>query len=250
MSALLSSELLKLRTTRVAWGYTIAVAALTALAAAGTVGSARELERFDPDFQPDLVTSAGTSGLLALLLGITLVTNEFRHGTITPSLLVTPVRERFLAAKGLVAVIAGIVFATAGALVVAAIAIPWLTALDIPLQLGDGDVWLGFGRILLDAALWGAIGVGIGGLVHGQVGALVGTIIWLLLVEPLAGFLLELIELDFVAKLLLGRASGAITGSEGEDVFGFWPSLGIMLGYVAVLGALAVVRTRSRDVTG
>lgn len=250
MTALIASELLKLRTTRAAFVYPIVLVALTGLAAAGELGGSDDDRRLEDSFQADLLTGTTFAGVLALILGITAVTNEFRHGTITPSLLVTPVRERFLAAKGLVAVIAGIVFATAGALVVAAIAIPWLTALDIPLQLGDGDVWLGFGRILLDAALWGAIGVGIGGLVHGQVGALVGTIIWLLLVEPLAGFLLELIELDFVAKLLLGRASGAITGSEGEDVFGFWPSLGIMLGYVAVLGALAVVRTRSRDVTG
>ena len=250
MSALLSSELLKLRTTRVAWGYTIAVAALTALAAAGTVGSARELERFDPDFQPDLVTSAGTSGLLALLLGITLVTNEFRHGTITPSLLVTPSRSRLLAGKGLAALLTGAALAVIALALVAAIAVPWLAALDVPLEPTDGDVVANAAGVVLAAALWGALGVAFGGVVHSQVGALIGALLWFLLGEPLVGALLGLVDLDGVAPYLPGAALDAVAGgTTTEDALSRLGGTAVALLYVSVLGALAIARTDRTDVT-
>ena len=250
MTALLSAELLKLRTTRVAWGYTIAVAALTALAAAGTVGSAREFERFEPDFQPELVTAAGTSGLLALLLGITLVTNEFRHGTITPSLLVTPSRPRLLAGKALASVLTGAALAVVALALVAAIALPWLAALDVPLEPTDGEVIRNAAGVVLAAALWGALGVAFGGVVHSQVGALIGALLWFLLGEPLVGALLGLVDLDGVAPYLPGAALDAVSGgTTTEDALSQTAGIAVSLLYVGVLGALAIVRTERTDVT-
>ena len=251
MRNLVASEFLKLRTTRAVYVYPVVLVALTGLAAAGEIGAASDIRRREQDFQQDLVVGSTFAGVLALIVGITAITGEFRHGTIMPSLLVSPVRERLLAAKALAAALVGLAFTVAGTLVVAAIAIPWLSALDVPLELADTDLWLGFGRIVLDAVIWGLLGVAVGGIVHSQVGALMGAILWLLLVEPLLGFLLGLIDLDFVAKLLLGPASSAITGSDGdENVLDFWPGLGVALAYVVVLSAAAVARTRARDVTG
>ena len=48
---------------------------------------------------PDLLGIAGLSQLFTLVLGILAVSTEFRHGTITPSLLVVPDRTRLVLAK-------------------------------------------------------------------------------------------------------------------------------------------------------
>jgi len=71
------------------WGW-----ALGGLAAAAEIGSAEDARRSTLEFQVGLVEAAGIAGLLGLILGITIVTTEFRHGTITPTFLAAPVRER------------------------------------------------------------------------------------------------------------------------------------------------------------
>src|SRR5688500_20340978 len=87
--------LLKLRTTRV-----IYVLAGIALLFSGLVAAIVAAEEgLDDDPALGLAEIAGTSGFLALVLGILLTTNEHRHGTITSTVLVTPRRPRVLGAK-------------------------------------------------------------------------------------------------------------------------------------------------------
>lgn len=249
MTALLQSELLKLRTTRAVVAFPLALVALTALAVAATIGGSRDAERRAGDFQLDLVGSAGFAGVLALILGIVSITAEFRHGTITPTFLVAPVRERVLAAKAGAALATGALLAVAGIVVVGAVALPWLAAIDVPLAVGDGDVWTRAARLVLGAALSGAAGVAVGSIVHNQVGALVGALLWLLVVEPLIDLLIDLLGSQDGGRLLPGRALDAVSAAPAEDVLRFWPGLGLALAYVAALGALGALRTRGRDVT-
>lgn len=250
MSALLAAELLKLRTTRSRFVYPLVAVLLTGLATAGTIGASRDAERFGEGFQPDLVGTASVAGLLALVLGIVSVTGEFRHGTITPTLLVAPVRERVLASKAVAAVLAGVAFGVVAVTAVAAIAVPWLTALDVPLTLGDGDVWTRALRVLVAAALWGALGVAFGALVHSQTAALVAALMWLLIGEPLLGALLTIPDWRSAQRFFPGQALDAVSSpASSEELLGPWAGLGVALVYVAVLGALGVARTRSRDIT-
>ena len=44
--------------------------------------------------------TAGFATIFALLFGIVVVTAEFRHGTITPTFLVTAARTRVILSKG------------------------------------------------------------------------------------------------------------------------------------------------------
>ena len=84
MTALLSAELLKLRTIRATWGYVIVVLALAALVNTGNLGATSDDERRELGFQERLFLDASfPAAILAVLLGILLFTNEFRHGTIT-----------------------------------------------------------------------------------------------------------------------------------------------------------------------
>lgn len=249
MSALLRSELLKLRTTRTSWGYVLVLVGLAALSSAARVGSAPQSERLRDDFLSDLVsTGAGLAGVFALLLAIILVTNEFRHGTATPTFLVTPARERVLAAKAAAGALAGVALAAVALLVVAAVVLPWLGVLDVPLHLG-GDVVARAGGVVLATALWGMLGVAVGGFVHNQVASLLSALLWLLIAEPLLGVLLRVVGLDGVPPYLPARAFAAITDGTTEDTLSFGGGLAVVLVTIAAAGVLAVWRTRRRDVT-
>ena len=247
MSALVGAELLKLRTTRAWIGYLLALALLTGIGVAAQIGSAVDAELGERGFQLDLVETASVSGLIALLLGITSVTWEWRHGTITPTFLTTPRRERVVAAKLVAAALVGGALAIAGVLVVLAVAVPWLAAEGAPLSLG-GATWGRIGRLFLAAALWGAIGAAVGSLVHSQVGALVGAIIWLVLGEALVVGLLGLADVEGAGDYLPGQALGALDGSS-DDGLPAWAGALVGVCYLGVLGLLGALRSRRRDVT-
>ena len=247
MTRLFAAELLKLRTIRTAWGYALAVIGLAGLLAAGNIGSPPEGGRRAPDYQFDLVlTGTLPAVLLALLLGILLFTNEFRHGTISRTLLATPRRPVLVGVKLLTGAAAGLGLALLAIATVAGVAIIWLSAIDVPLELADasGAVWRG----LVAAALIGALGAAVGGFVHSQVGALVGTLIWLFVAEPIVWVLLGLIELDGVADYLPAVTVLSITDPESENL-SYAGTVGMAVVWTAVGTALAVLRTRRKDIT-
>ena len=248
MTALLAAEYRKLRSVRSFWGYLLALVALVGIGAAGTIGGATEARRAEPSFGPELASVAGVATLIAIVLGIVVVTNEFRHGTITPTFLVTPVRERVLAAKLVFGVAGGIVLALLALVVVAAVAVPWLLALGESVPLG-GDTVQRAAEVVLHAALWAALAVAIGAAVHGQVAALLGTIIWVLVAENLIRALAGVLDVDAVAKFLPDAALSAIAGQGPDDRLTFVPALLVSLGWIALVGAVGVIRTSRTDVT-
>ena len=100
MTRLYASELLKLKTLRGTWGFVLVAVGLAALFTAGNIGGMTEEARLEPRYQFRLVLDmAFSTGILSLLLGIVLVTNEFRHGTIARTLLAVPRRWRLIATK-------------------------------------------------------------------------------------------------------------------------------------------------------
>ena len=95
MTRLFAAELLKLRTLRSTWGFGFVALLFAGLVTAGNIGGSPEADRLDPELQFRIVLDAAFPGsILALLMGIILVTNEFRHGTIARTLLATPRRGR------------------------------------------------------------------------------------------------------------------------------------------------------------
>jgi len=247
MTALLAAELLKLRTIRATWGYVIVVLALAALVNTGNLGASSDDERLEPGFQERIFLDAAfPTAILALLLGILLFTNEFRHGTITRTLLVTPRRNTLVAAKIAAGAGVGIAFAAIVVVVTAVMALIWLSVLDIPLDLGEGAS--GAWRALVALTVAGAFGAAVGGAVHSQVGALVGALVWMFVGEPLAWVILGLLDIDRVADYLPAAAVIGATDSSDEGL-PFAGKIGVALGWVAVATALAVVRTNRRDMS-
>jgi ABC-2 type transport system permease protein len=249
MTALVRSELLKVRTTRGGWAYPIVIVLLVGLAIAGEVGSADELERDRLDFQLGLVDSTGIAALLAIILGITMTTAEFRHGTITPTFLGEPRRERVLGAKGLAVLVLSLLFALLALVVAAAVGIPLLSALGAELHVGDDEILTRAAQGLLLVVLWGLLGLAIGAAVHSQIVGLVGTLLWVFLAETLLIGLFGLVDLDGATAYLPFQALDAADGTGGADLLDYRPGVGVSLAWIAAIGAVGVVRTRRRDIT-
>jgi len=185
VTAELRAELLKQRTTRTNIGLVAAMAALVLAAVLmhGLLLPADDLA--DADDQLQIVFGWGEvlGALFAALLGAMTFTGEFRYGTIRPTLIVTPRRDRLVAAKLLAGVLIGSAFGLLAGGLSAVTASAALTArgIDIEIQASDYAVLvLGSAGA---AALWAAIGVGLGAAIRNQVPVLVGICAWLLFLE-------------------------------------------------------------------
>ena len=249
MIAVVRSELLKIRTTRGWFAYLVVLVALVGIGAAAEVGSRSLDERSGLDFQYALVDLIGISSLLAIILGITIVTTEFRHGTITPTLLATPGRERVLAGKAIAGVLIAILFAVLAILVVLIVASIYTSIDGGQLELADGDVVERTATNVLGVVLWLLMGVAIGTVVHSQVAALVGTLVWLFLVETLLVGLFSLLDVDALEEYLPFHALDGADGTGGDNLLSYGPALAVTCGWIALLGAAGVVRTSRRDIT-
>jgi len=249
VTALVRAELLKIRTTRGWWAYLVVLVGLVGIGTAAEVGSRSLDERTGLDFQLALVDLVGITSLLAIILGITMVTSEFRHGTITPTLLATPGRERVLAGKTVAGVLVAIFFAALAFAVIGAVAAVWVSIDGGELQVADADVAARALKTLVGVVLWLLLGVAIGAVVHSQVAALVGTLVWLFLVETLLVGLFSLIDIDSVAEYLPFHALDGADGAGGDNLLDYWPALAVSCAWIAVLGVAGAVRTRRRDIT-
>jgi ABC-2 type transport system permease protein len=247
MTRLFGAELLKLRTLRSTWGFLLVALLFAGLVTAGNIGGSPADDRFDPELQFRMVLDAAFPGaILALLLGIILVTNEFRHGTIARTLLATPRRPRFVAVKLLAGGIVGIALMAAMIVVIAVTAAIWLGALDVPLE--PGEAADGAWRALVVATLAGVLGAAVGGAVHSQVGALVGVLLWMFVLEPICWVVLGLVDLEGVSEYLPAAALGGSVDTADEGLS--WSrSVAVACGWAAVASVLAVVRTGRKDIT-
>jgi ABC-2 type transport system permease protein len=198
----------------------------------------------------DLVQGASFAGTFVTVVGILLVTNEYRHGTIASTFLVEPHRERVLIAKLAAALLAGAVYAIVALATVAAVALPWLAARGDELPLG-GQAVEGVGLLFVSFMLSGALGASVGAIVRNQVGAIVATLLWFLALEPLVGLLAALLQGDIsetsaISKYLPGAALGAVVGGAGGDAsLRIGPAIAVTAAYVAALalvGGVAMVR--------
>jgi ABC-2 type transport system permease protein len=240
VTTLLRAELLKLRTTRT---FVALVAAALGLSLLVVVLAAALAKNATEDDVHDLFTS-DFSGLFIVLLGVTGMAGEWRHRTITSTVLAAPDRVKLLAAKVASYAIAGAVlsFVVTVALMVAGTIV--LAARDQP-TLGIVDLADILWRNLATAAYFGALGVCVGALVRNQVIGIVGLLVFGLAVEP-ALFALT----DNVAKFLpVSGAPNAVTQTSFGDNAHLSPgaALAVMLGWIGLGFVASGVTLERRD---
>ena len=248
MSPVLRSELLKHRTTRTILQLPLWMVGLVALIVLLHVFSLDVATLGQRDGQLKVLgwgTSVGA--LFAALLGALSITSEIRHGTIRPTLLATPRRARVIIAKVGASALAGLAIGLLAETLTAGLESAGLASRGINIALTAGDYLQLLAGGAVSAALWAAIGVGIGAIVRNQVGAVVGLCVWLLLIETtLIG------NVPAAGKFVPGAAAGALAGAiqtQSESKL-LAPALGALLlaAYAGAAIAAGLITTERRDI--
>jgi ABC-type transport system involved in multi-copper enzyme maturation permease subunit len=244
MVSLVRSEVIKLTSTRTFYGLIAGAVAVVLLGTASTIISADPRSLDGPlREQPFYVLASINAGLFALVLGIRAFTDEFRHGTIITTLLASESRVRVLAGKVTVAALAAAVLAlvTEGAMMGTALLLS--SARGAGLRVTSSDV-AGMLGMVLALALWAAVGVALGAVVRHQVAAIVGGLIWVLVVENLGSSLL-----GDLGRYLPGQAAHALARATGTGEALALPLAAAFLGaYVLVAAFISASALVRRDV--
>jgi ABC-type transport system involved in multi-copper enzyme maturation permease subunit len=230
---LLRSEWIKLLTIRTTWVMIgigllcegLFAGLLTGLASFGDIGQIDEV-----------ITGLGLLMTLMLVLGVLIITTEFRHGTASSTFLVSPRRWPVLVAKLgaglLIGVLAGLLFV----LVNGGLALPIYSGRGGTLP-PTGDIVEVYAGVVVSFALLTAFGLGIGAIVRNQVGAIIAAIAVFFVISGLPELLPGTIGEYFPAQAvgtLHGRVEGdgTLTQVEGGLVLAAWSLALVAIGTV------------------
>jgi ABC-2 type transport system permease protein len=233
MSAQIKAELLKLRTTRTVIALILGMIALVLIFTLldGLLSNLSGL--MGKENQRTLLSVSSLTGVFSALAGVLLVTSEYRFGTIRPTMLFNPVRSHVLAAKVFAGALAGVAFGVVGEAIGWAIGYAVLEGRGITIVLNGGDILLLTLGGLAGTVLWGAIGAGLGAVIHNQVGAIIALLGWGLVVDNLLFGLAP-----SVGRFMPDRASDALMGLRVHHLLA--PGAGAVI-LIAWAGALAVL---------
>lgn len=250
MIALVRAEWTKLFTTKVWIGLLIGACVMVGGFAALFTATAGDPESPFPavgtaGYEELIFATATSANVLFLILGIIGMTQEYRHRTATPTFATTPRRWKVVVAKLIAYAMAAVPFA------LAVLAVNYLVVLLYAGALGEapslsGDNLRVLGTVGLTLVIYAVIGVGLGALLRNQVGAIVGGLVYLFVIEPLIAFIPATAS---AYKWLPGGATEALTADTGFfELLEPWQGGLVLVGYgllAALLGALFAVR---RDV--
>jgi ABC-2 type transport system permease protein len=251
MKALITAELLKLR-TRTTAGLLLATFALVPLTAAvgipRTGATSAPVALNDPSLLAITVGSSfGVPEVLIVLLGGLAFTQEFRYGTMTSTYLGEPRRARILLAKWVsLALISGV--ATVGTLLIAvAVSVAIIHGRHGTITVGAQFWQMAVAAYILMSA-YGVVGVALGALIRNQVAAVVAVLVWMLAVEYIV-----LPSWPAVGRWLpLGVATSLLQIGPSLDLDGKLLPVAVaavvLLAYTAVALLLAARVTPRRDV--
>lgn len=278
MTGLVRSELRKFFTVRMWWGLTLAAfllgAGLTALSGwfmvHGSIpmpnGESLSLAESmdDVSLARMIYTQSISMGyLLTFVMGIIVIGGEYRHKTLTATLLAAPRRGSLILAKVVAVAVTSTVIALAhlaGSVLAGAVLLGSAGHEIFP---DPGQLGLVFLRVILVLVLWGLIGLGLGVLIPNQVVALfVGVaIVWI--IEPLLGVFIQLATWgETLASYLPAQVSLATVDAysgmpeETQQMFGvsgttltWWVAALVLAGYAALMTAVGWFLTHRRDVS-
>jgi ABC-2 type transport system permease protein len=249
VTAQLRSELFKQRTTQTNLGLLLAMVALIAVVVLLHVVALPTQGLTGRQAQLKVVGLGTTFGMIfGSLIGALSITNEIRHGMIRPTFLATPHRSRVIAAKVLASLIAGAVLGLLAEAIAIGVGSAGLAVRGIGIAPSVGD----FAQLLVGgaaaAALWAAIGVGIGATIRSQIGSAISLVVWLLFIE-----MTVIGVAPAVGKFLPGASGGALAGAMLQQTATYLlvPALGALLivAYAVVATGAGLIATARRDIT-
>lgn len=251
MGAQIKSEIRKLFSTKLWLWLLLGGMAFTALAVTITLASDGRTGNSNPPLSTaaglrNLFSTIGAGSVLAIVLGAVGMTGEYRHQTVTPTFLASPHRGRVVIAKIVTYFLAGIGYGVGCAIVCFAIALPWLSSKNLHIG-GQGVPQVVLGAIAA-IAVYSLVGVGVGALVRNQIAAVVGTLIYLFVLENLIS---GIPHVRNYYRWFPGGAAQSLAGSSSNNfhLFHQWQGGLLLAAYglaFALAGRYLAVR---RDVT-
>ncbi|RBY86439.1 ABC transporter permease [Blastococcus sp. TF02A-30] len=250
MIRLVRAELTKLFTTKVWLGLLLGAVVMVAAFAVFFTAFAGDPESGIPEvgtaaYDDLALSTAANANILFLILGIIGMTQEYRHRTATPTFLTTPKRGQVVIAKLIAYALAGAAFALVVVVVNYVVVAIHAGALGSAPALNADNVET-MASSWLALIIYSVIGVGLGALLRNQVGAIVGGLVYLFVVEPI---IRSVPATAGAYKWMPGGALEALTATfEGPELLQAWQGGLLLLGYglvAALLGTLLAVR---RDV--
>jgi ABC-type transport system involved in multi-copper enzyme maturation permease subunit len=260
------SELLKMRTMPGIWVTFGLAVPLTVLGVIGILAahsfSGHTFNAVETIRQRRALLGAGYFGLtvLAPIMGVLCITGEYRHKTITTTLVQTPIRTRVLGAKVLVTALWSIFLALLTLVTVAAVGLPWNSRLGGSTSSVLDQAGAVLPGLIVAAILLGLFGLGFGTLVKNQVAGILFTIGGTFILE---GLLVALAQAVFHYDLnwLPNSAAAALAGdiargfAEGGNhdpltsQLTWWAGGIVMLGWGLIPLTIGYYTTFRRDVT-
>lgn len=243
MTAQLQAEMLKLRTTRTVALLALAALGLTVLGSLSS-GLSPALSVLASEHGQRTLFSAESSGVFfATVAGVIVMTNEFRYGTIRPTLLVQPRRRVVLAAKLASAGLVGVLLAMLCALAAFAAGHAILSVRGVSVALSASQQAAMAAGTLAAGALSAICGVTVGALIRNQVGAILALVAYAFLVDAVL-----FAALPAAGRFLPGKAGDALGGLPATHLVA--PSVGaiVLLGWAALFVVAATIRTDRSDV--
>jgi ABC-2 type transport system permease protein len=281
---LIRAEIMKIRTTNTWWILLIGMVLVTALAltfdglghhfqlyppnqgANGGPGPEAQAEAAQAHsaaglakIAADMMTAGQFFGLLlAMIIGILVVTNEFFHQTATTTFMTNPHRTTVILAKAVAALLFGALF--------------WLvaTVIDLvvtPIYLSSQHVsvsvfqWTVIQSVLLNLAafvLWAIFGLGLGTLLRSQIGSVITGLILYLIGAAAIAIIFQLIHNLYPhnwvvsAEVIAPAIASSIMITPGqafEHAPPQWVGAVVMIGYAVVSGLIGISLTRRRDIS-
>jgi ABC-2 type transport system permease protein len=188
---------------------------------------------------------AGVSTSLTLLavVGVLLITQEFRFNTLRVTFAAVPRRPAVILAKAIVLALVALIVSAAMVAFSTALGAAVLSARDAPIDFGiSGTSRVLFGAVLL-SILYTLIGLAVGAIVRSQALALVLVIVWPLLVEGIFGAIFPQ-----VGKFMpFAAANAMLTIDEDPDFFSPWFGAAYLAGFTVVLLIIGSIVVNRRD---
>ena len=255
---LLKSEWRKLVYVRANWGLLIAATAISVLSVV-VVPFVLESqgEMFGTSMQSsdgvDSVYANGISGyVFAIILGIMLMAGEFRHGTSVATFLTAPRRTTVVASKMLIGAVAGVLVMLISTIV--SLFAGWVTLQQFENVAAPSDAL--FVNTILAATLGGAvlglIGVAIGTFIRNQMLAIIGSLVYLFIIDPLlltlwpdagkwlpSGLITAMMALDLDMPEL---------GINTSNYLPPFAAAGVLIAFGAVFATAAIATSLRRDI--
>lgn len=256
---LLKSELRKVLYVRSNWGLLIAAVFISALSTAVTVplldaDSTGALGvSLETTMGVDAVYANAVSGyIFAIILGVLMMTGEFRHGTAVATFLTSPKRSRVVLAKIAVAALAAAVLMIISAL--AGFLAGWLALQTVDNAAEPSEnifINMMLASVLAGVVL-GIIGLAIGTLIKNQLLAIVATLVYLFVVDPLLLALAPEAGKYLPTGLITAMLNVSIDAPQlGFDTSQYLPPLqaaGLLVAIGAVFASVSIFTSLRRDI--